>query len=51
MDIINNKKMSQKGSSILIALIIIVLAILVLSHYGLTFGSVWNTIKNFFGIH
>ena len=50
MRIINNKETLQKGSSIIIALVVIVLVIFVLNHYGITFNSVWYAIKNFFGI-
>ena len=49
MEITNDKNL-QKGSSIIIALVVVILVIFVLNHYGITFGSVWNALKNFFGI-
>jgi uncharacterized membrane protein YvbJ len=50
MKTLNNKKSLQKGSSIIIALVVVVLVIVVLNYFGFTFGSVWTSIKNFFGI-
>ncbi len=48
--IINNESL-ERGSSIIIALVLIVLVIFLLNHYGITFASVWHAIKNFFGLN
>jgi len=44
------KKNLEKGSSIIIALIVIVLVVFALNHYGITFNAVVAAVKNFFGI-
>jgi len=44
------KKNLEKGSSIIIALVVIVLVVFALNHYGITFSAVVAAVKNFFGI-
>ncbi|MFA6524542.1 MAG: hypothetical protein WC264_01720 [Candidatus Paceibacterota bacterium] len=50
MKTLDNKKGLQKGSSIIIALVVVVLVIVALNYFGFTFSSVWASIKGFFGI-
>ncbi len=50
MKILNNKNSLQEGSSIIIGLVVVVLVILVLNYFGVTFHGVITAIKSFFGI-
>jgi len=44
-------KTLEKGSSIIIALIVIVLVVFALNHYGITFSAVVSAVKHFFNIN
>lgn len=46
---IKNKRSLQKGSSLIIALVVIVIAIVALNYFGFTFSGVVDAIKGFFG--
>ena len=44
-------KTLKTGSSVIIALIIIVIAIFLLDHYSITFNDILAAIKNFFNLN